>query len=120
MAVFLNATLLATGLLELGLNGAPWLESGAVVYRSNAVWYSSACAPTDTCEVISPSEPTSASGHDAVGDYHEISLVWSPSSSAAAAAVAAGSPPVRMVTGVRTYPGQPSVAVLTQSFPDGL
>ena len=41
--MLLNATLSALGALSVGLDGAPWLESGAVAIRNDATWFSSTC-----------------------------------------------------------------------------
>jgi hypothetical protein len=53
-----------------------------------------------------------------MGRYEERFITWSTPSHLLNARQPV--PPMRMVTGVRTYPANSSVALLTQRFPDGL
>jgi hypothetical protein len=112
--MFVNATLTVLGALSISLNNAPWLNSGAVVIRSDAQWYSSNCATQTKPSACAPLLPADAlrtsSGSDVIGAYTEQSLAWSTKK---------GADPI-MLTGVRSYAAMPDVNVLTQSFPAGL
>jgi|EP01049_Picozoa_sp_SAG25_P009197 hypothetical protein len=117
--MLLNATLSALGALSVGLDGAPWLESGAVAIRNHATWFSSTCphntqqAGARPCTFLFPQQEAPRTGTDELGPYTEHQVAW--------AYRELGPPPAPVfVTGVRSYAAHPDIAVLTQSFPIGL
>eukprot|EP00656_Telonema_subtile_P016604 TRINITY_DN18788_c0_g1_i1.p1 TRINITY_DN18788_c0_g1~~TRINITY_DN18788_c0_g1_i1.p1 ORF type:complete len:827 (-),score=144.59 TRINITY_DN18788_c0_g1_i1:62-2542(-) len=107
----LNVTLSALGALSIGLGAVPWFDSGPVVLRDHAQWYSSDCtALLGPCLPMHPQSVPPLTGRDSIGEYRETSVAWSPADSSTSL----------MVTGVRTYESAQDVVVLTQHFPQGL
>ena len=86
----LDAALSPLGSLTLGLNGDPWLVSGATAMRQKAQWYVSDCPASgvrDTgieCEPFTAGASSTESGSDAVGAYTQSSITWSAKGDATA------------------------------------